>query len=120
MGNCCGKPDAENTLGPRHADSQAPTGPQTSRLPHKVGGPGRTLGGSSSAADTSAAAGDARQKAAEAAEARAKAASSGGGKLQSQLAAQKKQTRNDTLKEASEQTLRERESASAAEARNWN
>ncbi|KFA66256.1 hypothetical protein S40285_01862 [Stachybotrys chlorohalonatus IBT 40285] len=119
MGNCCGKPDAGDTSQPRFAGS-ASAGATTASVPRKVGGPGRTLGGPSSGPDNTSSQDDARLRAAEAAEARAKAASTGGGKLQSQLAAQKKQTRNDTLKEVSDQALRQRDSASAAEARNWN
>lgn len=42
------------------------------------------------------------------------------GKLGQQLADQKKQTRTDTLKSASEEERRLRDAQSAAEARNWN
>lgn len=42
-----------------------------------------------------------------------------GGKLQSQLANQKKQTRNDTLKDASYQEIRSRDADDAAKSRNW-
>lgn len=52
-------------------------------------------------------------------QARAKASNKPGGKLQSQLAAQKKQTRTDTLKEASNQERMTREAEDAAKTRNW-
>ncbi|KLO87408.1 Uncharacterized protein LW93_10262 [Fusarium fujikuroi] len=52
-------------------------------------------------------------------QARAKASSKPGGKLQTQLAAQKKQTRSETLNDASQEQLRAREADQAAEARNW-
>lgn len=118
MGNCCGKAESESFAQPgRTLGSAPPPQPASAPLPNKVGGPPRTLGGSSTAAQTTQ--DDARMKAAEAAEARAKASSKPGGKLASQLSAQKKQTRNDTLKEASEQQLRARESDQVAETRNW-
>ena len=47
-------------------------------------------------------------------QARAKAYAKPGGKLQTQLAAQKKQTRSDTLKDASQEQLRAREADQAA------
>ena len=52
-------------------------------------------------------------------QARAKASSKPGGKLQTQLAAQKKQTRSETLKDASQEQLRAREADQATEARSW-
>jgi hypothetical protein len=52
--------------------------------------------------------------------ARAAKSSKSGGKLQAQLDAQRKQTRNDTLKDASQQELRQRDAEEGVEARNWN
>ncbi|KAL6904458.1 hypothetical protein GGI43DRAFT_321404 [Trichoderma evansii] len=107
MGNICGKTESEPSQPGRPLGSAPPPGPKTSRVPQKVGGPPRTLGGAgSSGSDVGGAntgdPSDARRKAAEAAEARAKA-SSKGGKLQSQLNSQKKQNRSSTLAEASKQ-----------------
>ncbi|KAM0437757.1 hypothetical protein ACHAPT_002122 [Fusarium lateritium] len=121
MGNCCGKSDSEAFSQPgRVLGSAPPPASGTASVPTTVGGPPRTLGGSASAeASSGDAADDARRKAAEAAEARAKAFAKPGGKLQTQLAAQKKQTRVDTLKDASQEQLRARDADQAAEARNW-
>ncbi|KAI9171559.1 hypothetical protein HJFPF1_01045 [Paramyrothecium foliicola] len=119
MGNCCGKPESDSFAQPGRPLGSAPAAPQTAPVPKKVGGPPRTLGGSGGEPSATAP-DDARRKAAEAAEARAKSSSKPGGKLQAQLAAQKKQTRNDTLQDASQQELRARDAADAAEARNWN
>ncbi|PNP41449.1 hypothetical protein TGAM01_v207258 [Trichoderma gamsii] len=122
MGNICGKTESEPSQPGRPLGSAPPPGPKTSRVPPKVGGPPRTLGGAGSdvgsGVSNSSDPSDARRKAAEAAEARAKA-SSKGGKLQSQLNAQKKQNRNSTLAEASNQELRARDADEAANARNW-
>ncbi|RTE78686.1 hypothetical protein BHE90_006841 [Fusarium euwallaceae] len=119
MGNCCGKSESEAFSQPgRVLGSAPPPASRTASVPTKVGGPPRTLGGAASA-EGSSDADDARRRAAEAAEARAKAFAKPGGKLQTQLAAQKKQTRNDTLKDASQEQLRARDADEAAEARNW-
>ncbi|KAL6869250.1 hypothetical protein ACO1O0_000574 [Amphichorda felina] len=131
MGNICGKVEADPFSSPgRTVGSAPPTGPQSAPVPKRatVGGPGRTLGGSGTGgqgAKGAAAAGggvalpdEARRRAAEAAEARA-ASSKPAGKLQSQLTAQKKQTRSDTLKDASRQELQHREAEDAARVRNW-
>ncbi|KAH8675832.1 hypothetical protein BX600DRAFT_508036 [Xylariales sp. PMI_506] len=134
MGNlCCGKAD-DNFTSPGRVLGSAPPQPQRAAVPasQKVRGPGRTLGGSGAGKDTSSsssppqepggggsAADDARKRAAEAAEARAKAAQKTTGKLGTQLQAQKKQTRQDTLKEASENEVRAREAEQAAQARNF-
>ncbi|VUC36019.1 unnamed protein product [Clonostachys rosea] len=125
MGNICGKTESDNFSSPGRTVGSVPPDPsipKTAPVPRKVGGPPRTLGGGSDGqpppafgpADT-----EARRKAAEAAEARAKAANKSGGKLQSQLNAQKKQTRTDTLQESSNQELRSREADEAAKMRNW-
>ncbi|KHN99904.1 uncharacterized protein MAM_01828 [Metarhizium album ARSEF 1941] len=111
MGNICGKeePDASP---PGRVLGSAPAAPQKSTVPRKVGGPPRTLGNGPAEATTSSGdVGDARRKAAEAAEARAKASNKPGGKLQSQLSAQKRQSRADTLKQASAEEQRRREIA---------
>ncbi|KAM0486865.1 hypothetical protein ACHAPX_000129 [Trichoderma viride] len=122
MGNICGKTESEPSQPGRPLGSAPPPGPKTSRVPPKVGGPPRTLGGAGSdvgsAVSNSSDPSDARKKAAEAAEARAKA-SSKGGKLQSQLNAQKKKNLSSTLAEASNQELRARDADEAANARNW-
>lgn len=125
MGNICGKTESEPSQPGRALGSAPPPGPKTSRVPPKVGGPPRTLGGAGSDAgsgtggvNNSSDPSDARRKAAEAAEARAKA-SSKGGKLQSQLNAQKKKNLSSTLAEASNQELRARDADEAANARNW-
>ncbi|KAG6014207.1 hypothetical protein E4U41_004898 [Claviceps citrina] len=130
MGNICGKEDPEpdhdhlaNRIpgpGPGPASSSSHRRAPVPASRHKVGGPARTLGGgSSSSSSTSPAhptsstndAADARRKAAEAAEARAKASSKPGGKLQSQLAAQKRQSRSDALRALAEEERRAREIA---------
>ncbi|KAH8179852.1 hypothetical protein LIA77_01371 [Sarocladium implicatum] len=128
MGNICGKQDdpyaqpgrrvGENTSASSTANSNSK---KTVPVPKKVGGPGRTLGGSTSGDSGSAAGADeARRRAAEAAEARAaKGTGKPAGKLQTQLNQQKKQNRNSTLKEASSQEVRNREADEAAKARNW-
>ncbi|EGU87310.1 hypothetical protein FOQG_07295 [Fusarium oxysporum f. sp. raphani 54005] len=119
MGNICGKTEPEAFSQPGRVLGSAPApAAGTAPVPKKVGGPPRTLG-SGPAAEASGETDDARRKAAEAAEARAKASSKPGGKLQTQLAAQKKQTRSETLKDASQEQLRAREADQAAEARNW-
>ncbi|KAF4123364.1 hypothetical protein GMORB2_6065 [Geosmithia morbida] len=122
MGNICGKTESDNFSSPgRIVGSAPPAGPKSAPVPKKavVGGPGRTLGadrGSSSAESPD----QARQRAAEAAEARAAASNKSGGKLQSQLSAQKRQNRNDTLKEASRNEIQAREAEEAANVRNYN
>lgn len=124
MGNICGKQDDPYAQpGRRVGDSSASaTNPskKTVPVPKKVGGPGRTLGGSTSGDSGSAGADEARRRAAEAAEARAaKGSGKPAGKLQTQLNQQKKQNRSETLKEASSQEVRTREADEAARARNW-
>ncbi|KAI0022206.1 hypothetical protein F4780DRAFT_207139 [Xylariomycetidae sp. FL0641] len=121
MGNICGKSDSEAFSQPGRVLGSAPPQPERATIPARVGGPPRTLGGQDSSPAASAGGGaaeDARRKAAEAAEARAQAASSKNtGKLGSQLAAQKKQTRNDTLQEISHNERRQRDADEAAQAR---
>ncbi|KAM7222326.1 hypothetical protein V8F06_002353 [Rhypophila decipiens] len=133
MGNLCGK-ESDHFATPGRRLDATPAQPKTasvptgasrpSQPPPKVGGPPRTLGGSGGggggAGSSSSAADDARRKAAEAAEQRAKQASTTSGKLSSQLAAQKKQTRTDTLKELSETQLRQRDMDVNADVRNHN
>lgn len=107
----------------------APPAPTPSSPPRTTGG--KTLGGGGPPAD------DARASAARAAEVtpptergrericadhvqeRANKAAGKGGKLSSQLAAQKKQTRSQTLDGISKQNQRARDADEAAEARNW-
>ncbi|KAJ4314311.1 hypothetical protein N0V84_008955 [Fusarium piperis] len=120
MGNCCGKSESEAFSQPgRVLGSAPPPASGTAPVPTTVGGPPRTLGGAAPAEASSGDADEARRRAAEAAEARAKAFAKPGGKLQTQLAAQKKQTRSGTLKDASQEQLRARDADEAAEARNW-
>ncbi|OAQ72644.1 hypothetical protein VFPPC_12817 [Pochonia chlamydosporia 170] len=113
MGNICGK-EEQDPSPPGRVLGSAPPAKRKSTIPPKVGGPARTLGG-----ETTTDVGDARRKAAEAAEARAKA-SSKGGKLQTQLSAQKRQSRSDTLKQASADEQRRREIANNNEATSYN
>ncbi|KAF8867294.1 hypothetical protein BDZ45DRAFT_667257 [Acephala macrosclerotiorum] len=123
MGNLCGKESSSSdpfSQPGRTLSSAPPQNPKPiSSLPKKVGGPPRTLG-SGSAAPEAGAAEDARRKAAEAAEARANAANKPKGKLGSQLAEQKKQTKNDTLSAASRDELRARDADASAESRAYN
>ncbi|KAL2212436.1 hypothetical protein CC79DRAFT_1329751 [Sarocladium strictum] len=123
MGNICGKQDDPYAQPGRRVGSTPGTNAQASNnksvpVPKKVGGPGRTLGGASQDS-SSASADDARRRAAEAAESRAKGTGKPAGKLQTQLNAQKKQNRSETLKEASNQEVRSRDADEAAKARNW-
>ena len=145
MGNCCGKPDADPFSSPGRVLGTAPPKAHTAPVPAKstkVGGPPRTLGGGSGAGSGSGDA-DARRKAAEAAEvrsplrrssprsagpvecslttsqARAKGPAKKG-KLADQLDAQRRQTRTDTLKDASADEIRRREMDAAAQARSYN
>ncbi|KAF7560713.1 hypothetical protein G7046_g3420 [Stylonectria norvegica] len=122
MGNCCGKPDPEAFAQPgRVLGASAPPASGSVPVPKTVGGPPRTLGGGAAPAGGSTSSADqdeVRRKAAEAAEARAKAANTGG-KLQSALSAQKRKSRVDTLKDASDEQVRAREADEAAQARTW-
>ncbi|CAK7198291.1 hypothetical protein SEUCBS139899_000951 [Sporothrix eucalyptigena] len=124
MGNLCGKVDKSDgafdqpgrTLGAgntRPAPAGAGQQPKTARVPPRVGGPARTLGGSSGGPGSSAAA-DARERAAAAAEARNAPKTTG--KLGAQLAAQKRENHNETLKKASEAEVRRREMDAQASA----
>lgn len=78
MGNICGTTERETSQPGRLLGSAPPPGPKTSRVPPKVGGPPRTLGGAGSdvgsaggaSANNSGDPSDARRKAAEAAEVR--------------------------------------------------
>ncbi|CEJ86002.1 hypothetical protein VHEMI03981 [[Torrubiella] hemipterigena] len=119
MGNICGKTESDNFSQPGRVVGSRPAQASTAPVPKtvKVGGPARTLGERSVTASEP---GDARRRAAEAAEARAQAANKKGGKLQQQLAAQKKQTRSGTLREASKQEVQARRAdENAADIRNW-
>jgi len=124
MGNLCGKESSSDPFSqPGRTLSSAPSqNPKPiSSLPKKVGGPPRTLGSGSAAPEAGgSAAEDARRKAAEAAEARASAADKPKGKLGSQLAEQKKQTRTDTLDAASRDELRMRDADASQQARAYN
>ncbi|KAI1118769.1 hypothetical protein F5Y14DRAFT_179466 [Nemania sp. NC0429] len=121
MGNICGKSESEAFAQPGRVLGSAPPQPQRASVPAHVGGPPRTLGGAAPSAQAQASGGDAdeaRRRAAEAAEARAQAASAKpAGKLGAQLAAQKKQTRNDTLQEISNIERRQRDADEGAQVR---
>ncbi|KAG5985150.1 hypothetical protein E4U55_001119 [Claviceps digitariae] len=127
MGNICGKEDPDphppnrilNSAPPSHRKASVPH----ASYKHRVGGPARTLGTTTTVnaepLPPGDAAADARRKAASAAEARAKAASKPGGKLQSQLDAQKRRSRNETLRAMSEQERRTREIARNEDTRSY-
>ncbi|KAM3085995.1 hypothetical protein ACMFMG_003044 [Clarireedia jacksonii] len=124
MGNCCSNssdPTDPFSQPGRTLSSSAPTPPSnqktTSSVPKKVGGPPRTLGGSSPSSDEAS---DARRKAAEAAEARMRSSNKAKGKLGAQLQEQKKQTRIDTLEEASRNELLARAADEGAQTRAYN
>ncbi|KOS16814.1 hypothetical protein ESCO_004773 [Escovopsis weberi] len=124
MGNICGKTEDPEPA-PSRPLGAAPRPPRSAPFSKtasaRVGGPARTLGGgagSSSSPAPSAGSDDARRRAAEAAEARARAAGKGG-KLQAQLSAQKKQSRNSALAEVSTHEVRARDADEAAKARTW-
>ncbi|QPG99713.1 hypothetical protein C2857_002385 [Epichloe festucae Fl1] len=115
MGNICGKEESETQTPSRVLGSAPPSQRKASvPSPRKVGGPPRTLGGAPAEASA-----DARSKAAEAAQARAKASNQPGGKLQTQLSAQKRQSRNDTLKALSAEEQRAREIAQNEDSRTY-
>ncbi|ETN36440.1 uncharacterized protein HMPREF1541_08718 [Cyphellophora europaea CBS 101466] len=119
MGNLCSKssnePDHFAAPG-RPLGSASATGPSSAPVPQKIAknSPGRTLGGDSSSPD------DARSAAAQAAEARAAAANKPGGKLSSQLSAQRKQTQNQLLNAGSEQERRARDADQSARTQAYN
>ncbi|KAH8157846.1 hypothetical protein CIB48_g10403 [Xylaria polymorpha] len=120
MGNICGKSESEAFSQPGRVLGSAPPQPQRASVPAHVGGPPRTLGGGSpSAQGTGGDTDDARRQAAKQPRyARAQAASAkSSGKLGTQLAAQKKQTRNDTLQEISNNERRQRDADEVAQAR---
>ncbi|KAI3010744.1 hypothetical protein CBS147346_1509 [Aspergillus niger] len=142
MGNICSKsknqPDAFSSPGrvlgsaPNNTakDSSAPRAPLPSNAKPASnwgsGPSGRTLGSGNTAAAAAAAGdgnatADARTNAALAAQKRAESASATGskGKLGTKLAAQKAQTQNQTLNEASRDEVAAREADGAAEARRW-
>ncbi|PHH55000.1 hypothetical protein CFIMG_001316RA [Ceratocystis fimbriata CBS 114723] len=120
MGCLCGKPDPDAFNSPGRVLGSAPPQPRTSAVPKNYTGTTQRLGNSSPDTKTASEpsgrpaggasdANEARRRAAEAAERRANAASRTPGKLGAQLAAQRKKTTNDHLKDASQQALRERE-----------
>ncbi|KAI5866849.1 hypothetical protein GGS23DRAFT_292135 [Durotheca rogersii] len=131
MGNICGKADSDHFAQPGRVLGATPPQPERAAVPARVvGGPPRTLGGTRAPSSRpnpappqggGANADEARRRAAEAAERRAQASMSKPvGKLGTQLAAQKKQTRNETLNELSRDETRRRDADEAAEARNHN
>lgn len=69
MGNICGKTEPEpDAQAGRRLGSAPPPGPKTARVPQKVGGPPRTLGGAAGDESGGGDPADARRRAAEAAE----------------------------------------------------
>ncbi|KAI0008041.1 hypothetical protein F4779DRAFT_468953 [Xylariaceae sp. FL0662B] len=124
MGNICGKAESDNFSQPGRVLGSAPPQPERASVPAKVGGPPRTLGGSTPSAPPTAPSpsqDEARRRAAEAAEARAQAAASKStGKLGTQLAAQQRQSRNEILQEISNEGIRQRDADEAAQARSHN
>ncbi|KAK3335546.1 hypothetical protein B0T19DRAFT_11153 [Cercophora scortea] len=125
MGNLCGKQSSSSDpfSGPGRRLDSAPAPRSSAPIPASaaastprppVGGSGGGGSGGGSAADEQR-----RKAAAAAAEQRTKRANTGG-KLSSQLAAQKKQTHAETLKEASSAKLRQREVDANAETLNYN
>ncbi|PGH33335.1 hypothetical protein GX50_03812 [[Emmonsia] crescens] len=126
MGSLCSKSanPAEPFTQPGRVLGTNPNPPQAPRasLPRKVGSsqanPGRTLGGGQGPGQGKD---DPRNAAARAAEERAAKQTSTAkkGKLGSQLAAQKAQTRNETLDEASRHNRATREVDAAATVRRW-
>ncbi|KKY17694.1 hypothetical protein UCRPC4_g05327 [Phaeomoniella chlamydospora] len=125
MGNLCSRssnpPDNFSAPGRTLGSSAPPPSKPTSNLPssHFASSPGRTLGPSQSPnSDANSAAAQARRAAEERAAKLQNAQAKG--KLGQQLAEQKKKTRNDILKEESEEARRKREVDQATEARNFN
>ncbi|PGG96225.1 hypothetical protein GX51_07931 [Blastomyces parvus] len=121
MGSLCSKSanPTEPFAQPGRVLGTNPNPPQAPRasLPRKANA-GRTLGGGQVPAQGKD---DPRSAAARAAEERAAKQSSATkkGKLSSQLAAQKAQTRNETLDEASRHNRATREADAAAEVSRW-
>ncbi|KPI37925.1 uncharacterized protein AB675_3204 [Cyphellophora attinorum] len=123
MGNLCSKssnqPDNFSSPGRPLGGAATQSTPSSAPVPQKIttNSPGRTLGGDGA---TPSGQDNARSEAARAAEARAAAASKPGGKLSSQLSAQKKQTQNQLLNAGSEQERRARDADSAAQTQAYN
>ncbi|RQM05085.1 hypothetical protein DH86_00003520 [Scytalidium sp. 3C] len=122
MGNLCGKQSEDPFAQPGRTVGSVPppSNNQTASLPRKVGGPARTLGGSNAKDTGDISPEEARKRAAAAAEARANATNKPKGKLGSQLEGQKKETRTETLKRASDSQRLQRDADAAAEARAYN
>ncbi|KAI9765290.1 MAG: hypothetical protein M1840_007489 [Geoglossum simile] len=126
MGNLCGKESSDSFAGPGRqlGSSSPPVSGGRAALPNpkpKITGPGRTL--SEGARPTGASGGtgdDARRQAAQAAEERAQKAKQVKGKLGTQLAQQRQQTRTDTLGSMSAEEMRRRDQDENAAARDWN
>lgn len=121
MGNICSKSanKDDNFAGQGRTLGSSADAPQPRPIPANkqtvASTPGRSLGG-----DGTAEGGDARGAAARAAEQRAAAGSRSGGKLSTQLAAQKKQTQNQALNAASQQERQTRTADANTEVRNYN
>ncbi|KAK8042266.1 hypothetical protein PG993_006789 [Apiospora rasikravindrae] len=127
MGNICGKsssdPDAFST--PGRIVGTTPAQPQRASLPPRVvGGPPRKLGGgndsAAAAAPSSSAAVEARETGSRGCREQRRLLPKTQGKLGQQLAAQKKQSRQETLNEISQEERRARDAEQAAQARAHN
>ncbi|KAI5466398.1 hypothetical protein BGZ63DRAFT_376110 [Mariannaea sp. PMI_226] len=120
MGNICGKTESDPFDRPgRVLGTAPPAGPTTAPVPKKVGGPPRTLGGASSAAEASSQdQTDARRKAAEAAQARAQAKP--GGKLQTQLTERQREDLKTTVARDAKINAQQRAADNAREAMDYN
>ncbi|KAI9800097.1 MAG: hypothetical protein M1825_004279 [Sarcosagium campestre] len=122
MGALCSKKSSDPFDQPgRTLDTAPPPTSGTASLPADkkrinslTNGPGRTLGGPSTAANE-----DARQKAAQAALARTEGRPQPKGKLGQDLNKQKRKTQTDTLRQAREERLQERKS-DQGDLRTWN
>ncbi|KAJ9664212.1 hypothetical protein H2198_000430 [Neophaeococcomyces mojaviensis] len=120
MGNICSKSanKDDNFSGPGRVLGSSSNAPARTPVPQKVAAntPGRTLGSSDGASSPN----NAKSAAAKAAEERANQANRSGGKLATNLAAQKKQTQNQVLNAGSEQERQARTADANTETRNWN
>jgi len=114
MGNICGKESADSFAKPGRTLSSAPPPSNTTTIPVPKS---RKVGGKAAAVPNSE---DARRQAAAAAEARAQKSSKPAGKLERDLQEQRKQTRTDTLRQASKEERAARNADSNAEILNYN
>ncbi|MCJ1273634.1 hypothetical protein MMC21_001427 [Puttea exsequens] len=115
MGNLCGKQSKDDPFSqPGRTVGSAPT-PQPRASVPRISGQGHTLGGSGTVHRD-----EARREAARAAEERAAKANQPKGKLERDLANQKKQTRTGTLENISADERRRRDTDQTAQAISYN